>query len=167
MTRQVLANWVAIAAMDQARGIGQRGRLPWHLPKEFAHFKNTTQGHILLVGKRTWEELQSLPLPRRELWVLSRTLADAPGRRLFRSLAAVQEASQHESRTVFIAGGAVLYQEALPHCHHLILSHINGTYPADTFFPKFEQTFPRETQLQQVEDFRVCRYDRTPVAQQG
>ncbi|MGF1452811.1 MAG: dihydrofolate reductase [Opitutales bacterium] len=151
--------WVAIAAMDARRGIGVDGTLPWHIPDEFRFFKETTFGHILLMGRRTWEELGKKPLPGREHWVVSRSLTEADGATLLDSLEAALELPTG-GRTVFVSGGAGIYAAAMPYTAELLISHIPGEHRADTFFPPFEDTFPQVELVREHPQFTVRCYRR-------
>ena len=68
----------AIAAMSENRVIGADGRIPWHLPEDFRWFKQTTLGHILVMGRKTFESI-GRPLPGRQTLILSRQGFSAPG----------------------------------------------------------------------------------------
>ena len=88
----------AIAAVSQNGVIGKNGDLPWRISGDLQWFKKITMGHVLLMGRKTW---QSLPkaLPGRENWVLSRTMSPEEGMKVFRS---VEEAKEElDGRTLF------------------------------------------------------------------
>jgi dihydrofolate reductase len=63
--------YIAIAAMAHNRMIGNAGKIPWYLPEDFRHFKETTQGHPIIMGRKTFESIGK-PLPGRENIVLTR-----------------------------------------------------------------------------------------------
>lgn len=126
-----------IAAFAQNRIIGRDGRIPWDLPEEKHRFRDLTMGHVLVMGRRTYEEI-GFPLPGRETIVVSRTKNfDAPHCVTVPSLGAALE--QAAGRNVFICGGAQLYQEALPLADVLYLTEIHREYAGDTQFPKWEK----------------------------
>lgn len=151
-------NWVAIAAMADNRAIGLEGKLPWHIKEEFQHFKATTMGGVLLLGRRTWEDIGAKPLPGREHWVISSRLQSLEGAHVFPSLETAL--AQNTDKTVYVCGGATLYEQALPYCRTLLLSRIKGEFDADTFFPPFEHYFG-EPQLRRDSDaFTVYEYHR-------
>jgi len=129
---------IAIAAVARNRGIGLANRLPWRIPEDFAFFKATTMGHVLLMGRKTYESI-GRPLPGRTTVVLSRSGFTAPGVTVtkdWREAAAVAP-----DRKLFLAGGAALYAEALPWCSELILTHVELEPEADTFFPDWRRVF--------------------------
>lgn len=148
--------WAIVAALSAYnRGIGLKGRLPWHIPMELRLFRQETWGGVLVVGRRTWESL-ARPLPGRELWVLSRQpFASQPGVRFFPEKEALLEALEKETRSVFFAGGEELYQWALPlpQVQELRLSWVYAPAEADAFFPPFSED---EWQLSLTEFFDFC-----------
>src|SRR5690606_10755999 len=113
----------AIAAMSENRVIGDGNLIPWHLPEDFKFFKATTMGHVLVMGRKTFESI-GRPLPGRETLVLSRSGFQHPGVRTLRDLADVRITDE---RLVFICGGADIYRQALPLCDRLYLTHVKRT----------------------------------------
>ncbi|MBL9172983.1 MAG: dihydrofolate reductase [Verrucomicrobiales bacterium] len=154
----------AIAAMSENRVIGDAGRIPWHLPEDFRWFKRVTLGHILVMGRRTFESI-GRPLPGRDTWILSRTGFTAPGTRTFRDVEALDQAAAPESREVFVAGGAEIYARLLPRCGDLFLTRVLRSVSGDAYFPPFEEQFLPVGILQENPDFRIEHYRlRTPPA---
>lgn len=147
----------AIAAMAQNRVIGQGARIPWHLPEDFKWFKRTTTGHILVMGRKTFESI-GRPLPNRETIVLSRGGFQYPGVRVVRELGEIETAG--ESRDVFICGGAQIYAAALPFCSDLYLTLVNRTVEGDVFFPPFEDQFELASELARFPEFTIFHYRR-------
>ncbi len=129
---------IAIAAVARNRGIGLNNKLPWRIPEDFAFFKSTTMGQVLLMGRKTYESI-GRPLPGRTTVVLSRSGFTAPGVIVAKDW---QEAALVEpTKTLFLAGGAALYAEALPWCAELILTHVDMEPEADAFFPDWTGRF--------------------------
>ena len=129
---------IAIAAVARNRGIGLNNKLPWRIPEDFAFFKATTMGQVLLMGRKTYESI-GRPLPGRTTVVLSRSGFTAPGVTVVRDWK--EAAAVAPDRTLFLAGGAALYAEALPWCSELILTHVNLEPEADAFFPDWRGHF--------------------------
>lgn len=123
--------------MGLNRAIGLRGRMPWHLPEELQHFRRTTLGKPIVMGRRTWEAI-GRPLPGRLNIVLSSTLAaDHPDCRVVRSLAeAVRLAGNAE---LMVIGGGELYRQALPLAGRMVLTLVQCEPEADTWFPDWRQ----------------------------
>lgn len=136
--------------------IGRDGVMPWHLPEDLAHFKRTTLGAPVIMGRRTWESLPERfrPLPGRENLVISRDGGyDAPEASVLTSLEAalqrvqfVADAPQGDSCsdreassgcTAWIMGGGELYRSAMPFATQLVVTRIDVQVPdADTFAPE-------------------------------
>lgn len=140
-----------VAALDLDRLIGRAdGRLPWHLPRDLAHFKRLTLGKTLLMGRKTWDSL-GRPLPGRDNWVLSRDPAFAPvGARRFESLDDALAAHPHGE--LMVIGGAELYRQTLARAQRLYLTEVGARLPAqpgDVHFPAFERGELRETLLEE------------------
>jgi dihydrofolate reductase len=119
-------------------------------------------GQILLMGRKTYESI-GRPLPGRTTVVLSRSGFTAPG---VITAASWEEAAQVEpGKTLFLAGGAALYAEALPWCSELILTHVPLEPEADAFFPDWAGHFDAGTPLHQ---FPTCEMRRhLPLAGKG
>lgn len=138
-----------IAAFAQNRIIGRDGRIPWDIPEEKHRFRDLTMGHVIIMGRRTYEEI-GVPLPGRETIVVSKTKNfDAPHCVTVPSLGAALE--QAAGRDVFICGGAQLYREALPLADVLYLTEIHRDYVGDTLFPQWEKQAFVCTETQDVE----------------
>jgi dihydrofolate reductase len=128
----------AIAAMSENRVIGHGNTIPWHLPEDFRWFKQTTMGHTLVMGRKTFESI-GRPLPGRTTVVLSRSGFAHPQ---VRTVASLQEITPESfPGEVFICGGAAVYAQALPYCSDLYLTLIKRAVDGDAFFPPFEDRF--------------------------
>ena len=133
-----------IVAMDLDRGIGKNNDLMWNLPVDMRFFKDTTAGQIVIMGRKNYDSIPEKyrPLPGRENVILTRnTEFSAEGCAVFHSLTeALENYKNEEERTVFIIGGGEIYRQAMEEemVDVMYISHINHSYGADTFFPKFE-----------------------------
>lgn len=134
-----------IAAASDNDVIGRDNDLPWHLPDEFRHFKQTTAGHYVIMGRRTWES-RGTPLPKRtNVVVTSQPNYAAPGAVVVRSLAeALRLAEAAGEDEAFVIGGTRLYAEALPLAQRLYLTRVHATLEGDATFPPFDQADWRE-----------------------
>ena len=134
-----------IAALSTNRVIGKDNDLPWHLPDDFRHFKRTTKGHHVIMGRLTWES-RSQPLPKRVNLVLtSRPDYAAPGATIIRSLdEGLALASAAGDDEVFVIGGTALFAEALPRADRLYLTFIHAEIDGDAHFPEFDASQWRE-----------------------
>jgi dihydrofolate reductase len=152
-------SYIAIAAMAQNRVIGNQGKIPWHLPDDFKWFKETTLGHILVMGRKTFESI-GRPLPGRQTIIISRSGFTAPSTHTLGSLAELASLDP-EGKKVFIAGGAEIYQQALPQCSELYLTVVKRTVEGDAFFPAFEESFEAGQKIREHSDFDIWRYLKT------
>ncbi|MEO6053476.1 MAG: dihydrofolate reductase [Chthoniobacterales bacterium] len=149
----------AIAAMALNRVIGAEGKIPWHLPEDFRWFKQTTQGHWIVMGRKTYESL-GRPLPNRRNIVLSRK-ASIEGVDVIHDLAELEEPPQ--GTEVFLIGGAEIYRQYLHQCDELLLSVVFREIAGDAFFPPFEQDFELSELVLKNSEFEVRRYLRKTV----
>jgi dihydrofolate reductase len=132
-----------IAALDANNGIGKDNDLMWNLPADMQFFKETTKGHVVIMGRKNYDSIPAKfrPLPGRSNVVLSRQANfEAPGCTVYDSLATcLQNLKLQEGQKAFIIGGAQIYQLALESglVKEIFLTHIEKVYDADTFFPDF------------------------------
>lgn len=126
-----------VAAMGHNGGIGFRGAMPWRLPAELRHFKRTTLGKPVVMGRKTWESV-GRPLPGRQNLVVTRNGAyRAEGVDLVSSLAEAIEAA--EGTEVMVIGGGELYRQALPLASRMVLTTVDLAPECDTWFPPWDQ----------------------------
>ncbi len=134
-----------IAAVARNGVIGKDNQLLWHLPGDMRHFRETTRGKPVIMGRKTWESLPEKfrPLPGRLNVVVSRNADyDAPGAVLTGSLEeAIAKAENAEE--IFVIGGAELYNQALPLANRLYLTELANDFSGDSWFPR---TSPSEWQ---------------------
>jgi dihydrofolate reductase len=149
----------AIAAMSRNRVIGAQGKIPWHLPEDLRFFKRTTLGHIVLMGRKTYESLGK-PLPGRENWVV--TSGFIAGVRVIHDLNEIVDPG--DGREIFLIGGAQLYAALLGRCAELFLTVVNCQVAGDAFFPPFEQAFGLEAVLFASDELEIRRYVRLPAS---
>ncbi|MDB6054178.1 MAG: Dihydrofolate reductase [Verrucomicrobiales bacterium] len=158
---EIHSNCVAIAAMSSNRVIGANNTIPWRLPEDFKWFKQTTLGHILVMGRKTFESI-GRPLPGRETIVLSRSASAFPGVRVIHS---ADQLPLDDPRTLFICGGADIYRQLLPFCSELLLTHVDQTVDGDATFPFFEDLFEPVEIVRQTPEFKIIRYRNRKLEQ--
>jgi dihydrofolate reductase len=128
-----------IVAVSSNGVIGRDGDLPWRLPADLRHFKKTTMGHHLIIGRATWDEV-GRPLPGRTMVVITRNLEfEAEGVLVAHSVeGAVALASDDDEP--FIGGGAEIYRQALDAglVDRLYLTRVHAEVEGDTFFPAID-----------------------------
>ena len=128
--------------------IGKQGQLPWHLPEDLAHFKRTTLGQPVVMGRVTWESLPEKfrPLPGRTNVVVSRqTSFKALGAQVVSSLEAAM-ALFPSTDVVWLIGGAQLYAQALALASQIVVTEIDADFEGDAFAPALSPTDWTETQ---------------------
>jgi len=155
--RQLAKPFKAIAAVAENGVIGAGGKMPWHIPEEFAWFKKATMGHTLVVGRKTYESI-GRPLPGRRMLVLSRQPIEIPGVTVVPSLEAVDP--MRYDGEVFIAGGAEVYRQGFPLCDELWLTTVKRTVEGDAFLPDPNALFEPKDMLVEHELFTVRRWVR-------
>jgi dihydrofolate reductase len=122
-----------IAAVAANRVIGNRGRLPWHLPDDLARFRRLTIGHSVIMGRSTFLSM-GRPLSRRKNIVLSRDPGFSPGG--CRVVHSREEAlAESDVEETFIIGGAAVYALFLPIAARLYITRIDRDVEGDTLFP--------------------------------
>lgn len=144
-----MTNFVLIAALNNKRTIGKDGGIPWHLPNDFKHFKETTLNKTIVMGRKTFASLpKQKPLPNRTNVILSKTLFEAPGFICCKSEKNVIDLTKGEDE-VYIIGGQNVYEVFLPIASKMILTLVDNDIVGDAFFPMFEPTQWTRIQTQQ------------------
>ena len=129
-----------IVAMDERRGIGLNGQIPWHLPDDLKRFRQLTMGHHLIMGRKTFEAIGK-PLPGRTTIVITRNETYNPNNCLvahsFKE--AVTLARDNGDDEAFVCGGGEIYAEALPSASRIYMTIVHASFVVDTQFPLYEQ----------------------------
>ena len=124
-----------IVAVARGGVIGADGKMPWHIPEDLQYFKRTTTGHVIVMGRKTFESL-GRPLPNRTNVVVTRQKDYRPeGVEVVHSL----EDAVRKYPDAFIIGGAEIYRQALTLADKLYLTRIDAAYEGDTFFPDWSE----------------------------
>lgn len=128
-----------IVAMSSNRVIGRDGDLPWHLPADLRHFKKTTMGHHLIIGRATWDEL-GRPLPGRTMVVITRNRGFSAEDVLVAHSVEEALSKVRDDEEPFIGGGAEIYRQALDAgmVDRLYITRIHAHVEGDTFFPAID-----------------------------
>ena len=150
--------------------IGRDGALPWHLPEDLAHFRTTTQGGTVVMGRKTWDSLPEKvrPLPRRHNIVVT-TQSDwrAAGAVVAHSLDA---ALAQATGDVWVIGGASVYATALDRADRAVVTELDENFDGDVHAPMLNTTWHRDSsepptgwQLSRTGlHYRFVRYTRSP-----
>lgn len=117
--------------------IGQDNAMPWHLPEDLAHFKQLTQGHPVVMGRKTWDSLppRFRPLPGRRNVVITRQPGwHAEGALIATSLEAALQLCA-DAAEIWVIGGAQIFALAEPLASHIEVTEIDQAFDGDTFAP--------------------------------
>jgi dihydrofolate reductase len=158
-------NVVLVAAVAENGVIGADGGMPWHYPADLRQFKETTTGHPVVVGRRTYESIADAvggPLPDRTNVVLSTRDLDLPGDavRADSVEAALAIARETGSEVAYVAGGATVYEQFLPLADRLRLTEIPEQPDGDTRFPEWDAEEWREVDREPRGEVVVVTYER-------
>lgn len=124
-----------IVAMSNNRVIGVKNDLPWHLPADLKHFKETTTGKPVIMGEATYKSIGRL-LPKRKNIILTRD----PGYKVEGAFMAnsFEQAFELVGEDAFIIGGGQIYKQGLEYADRIYLTRVDVELDGDVFFPEFE-----------------------------
>ncbi len=150
---------VTLVAAVAANGvIGRDGGMPWHLPGDLRHFKRLTMGHVLVMGRRTYEAIGALPgrttvvVTRQADWSVPEVLTAS-------SLDDALLRAQGVDDDVYVVGGEEIFRVALPVADRMVLTHVDGCPEGDTFFPDVDWAQWREVHRQPEEGYAIVEYE--------
>jgi dihydrofolate reductase len=158
----------AIAAISQNRAIGKLGKLPWHLPEDYAWFKQKTMGGTVIMGRKTYASIGK-PLPGRQTVVLSRSGKPISGVTICPELHSLAKMLSEMPGPYWVCGGVEIYRQLLRNCDLLYLTRIKRVVDGDAFFPPFEDKFELDQIIHEDKQFsverwtRLFRLDKTPI----
>ncbi|MGQ7346909.1 dihydrofolate reductase [Streptococcus suis] len=150
MTKKIVAIW----AQDENGLIGKGDKLPWSLPADWAHFKETTTGHTMVMGRITFDGMGKRALPNRHTIVLTTdTTYQLESERvtILHSVEDVLDWYNSQEQTLFVLGGGQIFTAFAPYIEELIVTDIQGQFEGDIFFPG---DFPLGEFQLQSEQFR-------------
>ncbi len=142
MARQMINIIVAIG--EGNRVIGDKGKLPWHIPEDLKRFRALTTGHPIIMGKNTFLSIGRV-LPGRTNIVLTDRQWEAPeGVSVALSLDDALEKAKRSpgGEDIFVIGGGMVYRAALSRADRLFITLVSGNFQGDVFFPEYESLFP-------------------------
>ena len=158
-----------VAAVARNGVIGVDGGLPWRLPDDLRRFKALTLGHVLVMGRKTYESIGH-PLPGRTTVVVTRSGQWDSGSDEVRVAAGVPEAiavAEAIDDEVFVVGGAQVYAAALPLTDRLELTLVDAEPEGDTTFPDVDWEDWLELRREEGDGVAYVTYGRRPVASFG
>ena len=133
-----------IAAAAKNLTIGKSGDLPWRLPDDMKFFMDTTTGHPVIMGRKSYEALppKFRPLPNRTNIIVTRNQDYQANEAVVLTdiQSAIKYAETIEVEEIFITGGGEIYKLGLDHATHIYLTEINAEVEGDAHFPEFDRS---------------------------
>lgn len=129
-----------ILVMDNDCAIGRNGDLLCRLPADMKHFRETTKGSTVIMGRKTYESFPKRPLPDRENLILSRSMDSAEGARVFADIDSLMQYVNTLSGKVYVIGGGEIYKQLSPLCDEAIITRVYENFGGDTFFEDIEHS---------------------------
>jgi len=126
-----------LVAFDENRVIGKNNTLIWHLPADLQRFKALTTGHVIIMGRKTYESIGK-PLPNRTTIVITRQAEfNSEGIITVHSLGeAILKAKSISREDIYIVGGAEIYQLSLAHADQILVTQLHDIFDGDAYFPE-------------------------------
>jgi len=148
-----------ISAMSHDRVIGTADGMPWQVPAEYQQYLRFITGQTVIMGRRSYE-IFGEDLTSAHALVISRSLADGPDYEVFDGLEKAIAHGQELGKTIFVAGGASIYAQALPLADEMYLSTIRGDYEGTAYFPEFDRSDWEIIEERAEPDFIFRHYQR-------
>lgn len=126
-----------IVAMDDNNGIGKDNQLMWNIKEDMKHFRDTTMGKTIVMGRKTFESIGK-PLKGRKNIVLTSSDRGIEDVWIANSVESILNYHKPSKEDIYIIGGEQIYKSFIPHADKLIVTHVQGSYDADTYFPKID-----------------------------
>jgi dihydrofolate reductase len=126
----------AITAVSQNNVIGLHNDLPWHLPADMRFFKSTTMGHVVVLGRKSYEAFGKAYPGRTNIVITRQQNYALPDAIVVHSLEeAIRKAKTIEQQEIFILGGAQIFRQSMPLIDRIYLTRIYHDFEGDAFFP--------------------------------
>lgn len=151
-----------IAAVGKNNELGKKGDLIFHIKEDMQFFKETTTGHTVVMGFKTWESLPK-KLPNRKNIVVSFEEIEGPDECITDLVQFIKD-NENTDEEIFVIGGGSIYAQFIDHAKRIYLTEINGEdSEADVFFPTFDKSKYKRTVLQKGNSgklsYEMCRYE--------
>jgi dihydrofolate reductase len=149
-----------VAAYADNRVIGDQGTIPWRIPEDFAHFKATTMGGTLVMGRATYDSI-GRPLPGRTTIVVTRNPAwAADGVLVAHSLDEALAVAEQQAGETYVVGGTQIYEQSLPRATHQVLTEVRQSPGGDARYPEFDLDEWVETRREPRDGFEWVWWER-------
>ena len=134
----------AIVAVDRDWGIGYQGQLLEHLPPDMKYFKEVTENHMVICGRKTWDSIPKKPLTRRLVIVISnKGFKVEPGAVFLDmpyAMTHINQVKDDDEQEWFVIGGGEIYKQLLPYCNRVYVTKIEKSHKdVDTYFPNLDK----------------------------
>ena len=150
---------IIISAMSENRVIGSGDGMPWNVPAEYEQYLRFVTGQTVIMGRRTYEIFgPDLTDSTTKIVVTRRDSLN--GVQVAASLEDAVILAKESGKTVFVAGGAMIYKLALPIATEIYLSTIKGNFAGDTYFPEFSLSAWSVVEERDEDDFVFRKYQR-------
>jgi dihydrofolate reductase len=151
---------IIMAAKASNNAIGKDNNLIWHLPADLKFFKQTTKGHTLIMGRKTFESLGN-PLSQRDSWIVTRNKNyQCEGATVFHSLTNAIEAGEKKGlETVFLLGGGEIYRQSMDIADKMIITEVHHEFEGDTYFPEIDLKIWQEVSREEHKADEKNKYD--------
>ncbi|MBN1301063.1 MAG: dihydrofolate reductase [Melioribacteraceae bacterium] len=157
-------NITIIASIDNANVIGLNNSIPWKIREDIAHFKKTTIGHSVLMGRKTYDSIGGMLKDRLNIVLTRDTNKTSDDQNLlyvnsFDDALDIVKAKYFSE--LFIIGGGEVFKQFIDKADKLIISHIAGEHEGDVFFPAIDENKWLSTEIISKKDFVITTYRRT------
>jgi dihydrofolate reductase len=160
MTPSGSATITIVAAVAENGVIGRDGGIPWRLPGDLGRVKRLTMGHVLVMGRRTYESI-GRPLPGRTTIVVTRQPQwRADGVLVAHDLETAFELAARQDGQTYVFGGSDVYAGALARTDRMVITWVEAAPEGDTTFPDVDWTQWDEIGREAGEGFTVVEYER-------
>lgn len=149
-----------IVAFDQDLVIGYKGWMPWDIPEDLKHFKTTTDGSNLIMGRTTFDGLKGVLSNRTTYVVSSNPVVETDKVVWISDLDNFINQHKTSDKEFFVCGGASIYKQFLPYTKEMIISLVDGKHKSDTLFPEFNENDFNKNLVETYDDFKVFKYTR-------
>lgn len=144
--------------------IGSRGKLPWHLPEDLAHFKSTTKDACVAMGRKTWQTLPIKPLPDRTNIVLTSRKLSIDGVIRSRTIEEAINEAFYRRKDIWFIGGSNVIKRSLPYANRVIVTEILNTYEGDVIVEDLPDDWKEISKVSKTStngiSFNVITYER-------
>ena len=153
----------AIVAVDQNWGIGYQGQLLEHLPPDMKYFKEVTENHMVICGRKTWDSIPKKPLTRRLVIVISnKGFKVEPGAVFLdmpHAMVHINQVKDDDEQEWFVIGGGEIYKQLLPYCDRVYVTKIEKSHKdVDTYFPNLDKDSQWEVSTCELRDYENIPY---------